>query len=162
VTRGRLLFPFLADVRRRDPAATTFDPDFRESVVVGVLEGPGVPLRAEAPPLLLPCQVEPAMDDELRMEPAGNTPRSLLRLVFHFADLEARGLVDTASGEARLRPGDRVAALLTLSGGLVRRFDPGLFALEARGIGWGLGGRRNLLLVTFTDRPAAAGRSSSP
>jgi hypothetical protein len=159
VTRGRLLFPFLAEIFRRDPAHTTYDPDFRESVVVGSGEGPGTPDRAERPPVLLLCQVEPESDEALQPMGAGNDPHTRLRLVFHLADLEARGLVDAETGEALVRVGDRLGALLTRTGGLVRRFSPGLYAVEARAIGWGLGGRQNLLLVMFERRPTAARRS---
>ena len=159
MTRGRLLFWFLADLRRRDPQKTRYDPDFRESVVVGNNEGPGTPDRAEHPALLLPCQVEPERDDEQRPTPAGGAPASRLGLVFHFADLERRGLVDPDTGAPLLRAGDRLAGLYTRTGGLVRRFVPGLYAVEVRSIGWGLGGTRNLALMLFHDRPQAAGRS---
>ena len=88
---------------------------------------------------------------------SGNAPRSQLDLVFHFKDLERLGLVDPASGDALIRPGDRLAAIYDKAGHLVQavRTPPGLYVTEARPIGFGLSmarPRRNLLSVTFEDR----------
>ena len=81
-------------------------------------------------------------------------------LVFHFRDLEQLGLVDAASGDALIRPSDRLGALYARDGQLVQavRTPPGLYVTEARPIGFGLHRRRpsrNLLLVSFQDRAAA-------
>ncbi|OGR01277.1 MAG: hypothetical protein A2284_18450 [Deltaproteobacteria bacterium RIFOXYA12_FULL_61_11] len=164
--RGSLIFPFLAELYRLDtrttaevdpegPLSSGFDPDFKESVVVG-----NFPLRHEHPPLRLPCQVEPELLEALRLTVSGNAPRSRLELLFHFKDLEREGLVDPISGEALLRPGDRLAALHDKTGALVQtiRTPPGLYAIEVRPLGFGLGRqrpRRNVLLVLFSDRSMA-------
>ena len=108
----------------------------------------------------VPCQVEPEAFEALRMATSGNTPRSSFELVFHFRDLERLGLVDAASGDALIRPSDRLGALYARDGQLVQavRTRPGLYVTEARPIGFGLHRRRpsrNLLLVSFQDRAAA-------
>lgn len=167
--RGRLIFPFLAEVFRLDTRAMAtvapgYDPDFKEPALVDT-DGDGVanPYRREHPPVRVPCQVEPEALDALRMTPSGNTPRSSVDLVFHFRDLERMGLVDAATGEALIRTSDRLGALYDAAGQLVWavRTPPGLYVTEARHAGFGLfrrRPRRNLLVVSFTDRPA--GRSA--
>jgi hypothetical protein len=176
--RGRLIFKFLAELCRLDTHATAttdpdgpgpltggYDPDFKEAVVVDQDDdGVGERVRLEHPPVRVPCQVDTKVFDELRMMASGNAPRSRLDLVFHFKDLERMGLVDAASGDALIRPGDRLAALRDLCGDLVQevRTPPGLYVTEARPIGFGLNmkrPRRNLLLVAFEDRQQAVGRA---
>ena len=155
MTRGRLIFALLAELHRVDPQGTSYDPDFDEPV------GPG---RGELPPVRVRCQVEPRSLEEVQMRLAGNAPRSRLQLVFHFRDLEALGLVETSTGEAAIRPGDRLGALYDVSGTLVQtiRTPPGLYVTEARPIGFGLGRRpqRNLLGVTFESREQAPRRTA--
>jgi len=88
----------------------------------------------------------------------GNSPNSRVVLVFHFQDLERMGLVDAASGEARLRVNDRLVAIHSVRGQLVQavRTPPGLFATEVQPQSFGLGLSLNLLLVTFEERELAA------
>jgi hypothetical protein len=176
--RGRLIFKFLAEMCRLDthamatvdpdgpaPLEGGYDPDFKEPVVVDQDDdGIGERVRQEYPSVRVPCQVDTKAFDELRMMASGNAPRSRLDLVFHFKDLERMGLVDAASGDALIRPGDRLAAIRDLCGDLVQevRTPPGLYVTEARPIGFGLNmarPRRNLLLVTFEDRQQGAGRN---
>jgi hypothetical protein len=160
--RGRLLFPFLAELGRFDASTTTFDEDFKEGVLVDADDdGIGERRRGEHPSVRIPCQVEPERDDEQRVLPSGNAPRSRLALVMHFEDLERMSLVDASTGDAIVRPGDRLGALYTLGGALVQRFAPGLYVTEARSLGFGLGGMRNLLLVRLSDRPQGAGRNGA-
>jgi hypothetical protein len=172
--RGSLIFRFVAQLHRLDTAALAqddpdgagpltggYDPDFREPVLVDADDdGIAEQLRRELPPIRVPCQVEPEAFEALRMTPNGNAPRSELALVFHFRDLERLGLVDTASGDALIRVGDRLGALYDVAGNLVQavRTPPGLYVVEARPIGFGLHRAkpsRNLLLTTFSDRPEA-------
>ena len=177
--RGRLIFPFLAELRRLDTAAMAstdpdgagpltggFDPDFKEPVLVD-RDGDGVAERerTELPAIRVPCQVDPKVFENLRMLASGDSPRSDISLVFHFKDLERMGLVDGDTGDALLRPGDRLGALYDKAGELVQevRTPPGLYVSEARPIGFGRNmarPRRNLLLVAFEDRKPAAGRSA--
>lgn len=175
--RGRLIFAFLAQLFRLDTRATAaldpdgagpltsgYDDDFKEGVLVDRDgDGIGERVRVEHPPLQIPCQVEPAEFEALGMFPSGNAPRSKLTLLFHFKDLERMGLVDAATGDALVRPGDRLGAILDRTGVLVQaiRTPPGLFVTEARIGGFGFGllrPHRNLLLVSFSDRPLASVR----
>jgi hypothetical protein len=164
--RGRLLQVFLAELAQLDPAATAadpdgpgpltsgYDPDFQETVLLPRARGPGQDARREKPPIQVPCQVEVQAFGELAELATGNSPRSRLVLVFHFADLERLGLVDPITGDARLRVGDRLAAVRDRrTGDLVQaiRTPPGLYLTEAQPE-FGLGGRRNLLIATFGER----------
>ena len=177
--RGRLIFPFFAELFRLDTAGTAttdpdgagpltsgYDPDFKEPVGVDSNDdGIAEPVRIEHPAVRVPCQVEPKTFEELRMFAAGNSPRSRVELVFHFRDLERLGLVDAPTGEALVRPGDRLGAVYDTAGTLVQtvRTPPGLYVSEARPIGFGLHRprpSRNLLLVAFEDRQLAAGRAA--
>jgi hypothetical protein len=164
--RGRLHQAFLAELAQLDPVATAadpdgpgslssgYDPDFQETVLLPSTRGPGQDTRRERPPIQVPCQVEVQAFGELAEFVTGNSPRSRLVLVFHFADLERLGLVEPATGDARLRVGDRLVAIRDRrSGDLVQavRTPPGLYLIEPQPQ-FGLGGRRNLLLATFGDR----------
>lgn len=175
--RGRLIFAFLAELHRLDTHATVttdpdgdgplesgYDPDFKESVLVDRNDdGIGERVREEHLPVRVPCQVESKSFEELRMLGSGNAPKSQVDLVLHFRDLERLGLVDEASGDALVRPGDRLGAIYDKAGSLVQevRTPPGLYVTEARPVGFGLNRarpNRNLLLVTFEDRQLGAGR----
>lgn len=142
------------------PFMSGYDADFKEPVLIdrdddGIAE----PLRREFPPVLVPCQLEPEAFATLRMASSGNAPRSEFVLIFHFRDLERLGLVDATTGDALIRSSDRLVAIRDRAGALVQaiRSPPGLYVTESRPIGFGLHRahpRRNLLLVTFQDRPA--------
>jgi hypothetical protein len=154
VMRGRLIFPFIAELHRLDtqamapvdydapPAATTTTSRSRSSSTPTTMASGA--LSSRAPPVRVPCQVEPEAFEALRMATSGNTPRSSFDLVFHFRDLERLGLVDAASGDALIRPSDRLGALYARDGQLVQavRTPPGLYVTEARPIGFGLHRRR--------------------
>jgi hypothetical protein len=167
--RGSLIFKLLAEVYRLDTVAMAtqlpgYDDDFKEPALLDADgDGVGDAFRREHPPVRVPCQVEPETLEALRMTPSGNTPQSSLDLVFHFRDLERLGLVDVATGEALIRTSDRLGGLFDTEGQLVWavRTPPGLYVTEARHAGFGLfrrRPRRNLLVVSFNDRPA--GRSA--
>lgn len=167
--RGRLIFTFVAELYRLDTVAMAtqppgYDDDFKEPALLDADgDGVGEAFRREHPPVRVPCQVEPETLEALRMTPSGNTPQSSLDLVFHFRDLERLGLVDVATGEALIRTSDRLGGLFDTEGQLVWavRTPPGLYVTEARHAGFGLfrrRPRRNLLVVSFNDRPA--GRSA--
>jgi hypothetical protein len=169
--RGRLIFAFLAELHRLDTVATAttppgYDDDFKEPALLDTGGAIGERVRREHPPVLLPCQVETEAFESLQSFAAGSSPRSHVRLVFHFADLERAGLVDPATGAALVRVGDRLGAILDSGGELVQRIrtPPGLYVTEARPTGFGLfmaRPRRNLLLVSFDDREVAAPRGGS-
>jgi hypothetical protein len=169
--RGRLIFAFLAELHRLDTLATAttppgYDEDFKEPALVDTGDAIGERIRREYPPVLLPCQVESETFEALQEFASGNSPRSHVRLVFHFLHLERASLVDAATGDALVRVGDRLGAIFDSAGELVQRVrtPPGLYVTEARPTGFGLSmrrPRRNLLLVTFDDRVTAAPRGAS-
>jgi hypothetical protein len=96
----------------------------------------------------------------IRRPPRSTQPTTLFPYTTLFRSLERLGLVDRQTGEALVRPGDRLSGLFDTEGGLVWavRTPPGLYVTEARPAGFGLfrrRPRRNLLIVSFSDRPAA-------
>ena len=168
--RGRLIFPFTADLRQLDTVATEDDPDgagpltsgydsdFREPITIPETgKQIGDSARVEKDALLLPCQVEPVTIESLQELFAGNVPDSSMILVFHFEDLESGGLVDN-NGNPKVQISDRLDALYDSAGTKVQSFPspPGLYVTEARPIGIGIGLKRNLLAVAFNDREQAA------
>ncbi len=165
MSRGRLIFPMLAELSRLDTRATAegnpdgtggYDPDFKEPVLIdNDDDGIGERVRREHSPVRIPCQVEPEVFEALQMLASGNAPRTRMELVFHFTDLERLGLV------GQIHPGDRLGAIYDFGGELVQaiRTSPGLFATEVRPGGFGLGRKRNLLFVCFEDRSTGLQRS---
>jgi hypothetical protein len=82
--------------------------------------------------------------------------------VFHFRELERRGLVSASTGAALINVNDRLVALYDVRGRLVQavRTPPGLYATRVEPQAFGLGNARNLLFVTFEDRELST-RSAS-
>jgi hypothetical protein len=164
--RGRLLHPFLAGLRQYSPTKTVsehspgFDPILREPIRVPDASPSGSrSAREEDGEIRLRCQFEDNEEERLRQIQAGAAPQSNFALTFHFADLEAAGMVDAPTGDPTIRVGDRLAALYEVDGTLVRAFanPPGMFATAVKPSGFGIGGKRNLLVVTFEDRIQGAG-----
>jgi hypothetical protein len=167
--RGRLIWPMLAEIAQLDTSATAADPDgagpltsgydddFREPVIVPPSSGSerGTVVRAEST-VILPVQVEPDMMEQLQMLATGRSPLSLLRLVFHYRDLEAAGMVEAATGRPLLRINDRLEAIRDFhTSALIERIPnpPGLYATQVQSRSFGLDSlKRNLLLVTFEER----------
>lgn len=165
--RGRLICPLIAEIARLDTSGTAnaggYDADFR-STKTTYPGGVRTSSRVELAPVQVFCQVELATWERQQQQAAGNQPDSGLTLVFHYRELERRGLVDPATSEALFRVNDRLVRLLDRRTGnaneLVRVAAGGLYATQVSPAGAGLGGRRNLLLVTFDDR--AQGLTSAP
>jgi hypothetical protein len=167
--RGKLLNPFVAEIAQLDTLATAGDPDgagaltsgydddFRELVKVPPLtgQGPGAEERVEKT-VRVQCQVEVVTYDQLVQFFPGNSPQAMLTLVLHFADLELAGMVDTATGEALLRVGDRLVAIYDTCGALVQQVREPMFCTQVMPTSFGLGRARNLLLMTFQTRDQAA------
>lgn len=167
--RGRLIFPFLVDIAQLDTAATAADPDaagplvsgydgdFREPVAVAPLSSSAIaePRRVETI-VQLKAQIENEEQERMQMMITGRSPNGRLALVFHYADLEAAGMVSSETGRPLLRaPGDRLVAIRNVhTGELIEAIPakPGLFAVEVRSIGFGLGTFRNLLMMIFEER----------
>lgn len=163
-SRGYLIHPFTAKIgrldtvktRAHDPAGTVasgYDDVFREPVVT--TDGAERKEARQETVVCAPCQVEDATHKMLVQGPGGDSPSNRIALVFHFQDLERLGLVDTTSKQPRIRPRDRLISLHILcSGKLEQTFDeePGWYCVESKPAGFGLGGRRNLLICTFQER----------
>lgn len=172
MARGRLIWPVIAVLQQLDTDATAADPDgagpltsgydddFREPVVVPPVSGSdrGTVVRVETP-LRLPCQYEPGNQEDLRMDATGRNPNSLVRLVFHFSDLEDAGLIDT-DGRPLIRINDRLDEVRDYNDdSLIERFPdpPGLYATQVQSRSFGLSAlKRNLVLVTFMEREVSA------
>lgn len=167
--RGKLIFPFLIELGLLDTAAMTADPDaggaltsgydddFREPVMRRPSSGSarGSLVRVETV-VTLKAQVEDDTQDAVNMAASGNSPSSVMGLVFHFRDLEAAGAVQIASGKPIIKaPGARLISIRNpRTADVIERFDspPGFWATQVKSMGFGLGPNRNLLLVIFQER----------
>lgn len=171
--RGRVIFPFLCSIAQLDTLSTAadpdgagaltsgYDPDFRETVLVPANNAQGFSdARKESAPLDLKCQIEPETIDQLQMMLSGNSPKQGIMIVCHFADLEIAGLVDS-NGQATLRKGDRLAAIKTIDGVFIQNIPtpPGLYLVDIRYGGFGIGRSRNLLFLRWEERATSAASS---
>lgn len=164
--RGRLIFPFLVEIAQLDidataadpdgagPLTSGYDPDFREARTLPSADRLGVSARKEATLVKVPGQFG-STDAflKLQMLAGGNMGATGFVVLFHFEDIEALGMVDSA-GNATIKVGDRLNAIYRyLDGVLVQTIPPvpGAFITEAAPI-FGLEGERNLLQVTFKSR----------
>jgi hypothetical protein len=126
--RVRLVRPLLAEIAQLDTLATAeapgYDPDFQE-LRAGT--------RQEKPPIQVPAQIEITAHEVLQQSMAGNVPDSRLILVMDYGDLARRGLLDPATNETTLRPGDRLVRLLNGIGVLIETYPnpPGMFPHRA-------------------------------
>lgn len=165
--RGRLLFPMTVELARLDTNATSlaggYDADFK-TVKTTYPAGVKTSARVELPIVTLKAQVEMGKWQGQQSLQAGNAPDTRLTLVFHFRELEAKGLVDPTTGDALIRVNDRLVNVYSRSGSIleqkVRTAAGSLYATEVQPAGIGLGGRRNLLVVTFDER--TQGLSTNP
>ena len=168
--RGRVIFPFLCTIAQLDTQATAADPDgagqltsgydddFRETVLLPASNAQGfTDARQEQAPLDLKCQIEPEMLDQLQMMLSGNSPKQGIMIVCHFADLEVAGLVDL-NGQATLRKGDRLVTIKTADGDFIQDIPtpPGLYLVDIRYGGYGIGRSRNLLFLRFEERATSS------
>jgi hypothetical protein len=158
--RGKLICPLVVELARIDTAGTKtagkYDPTFRTLK-------PGTS-RTELAPIKLHAQVEQGTHEQQNQTQAGNVPDTRVTCVFHFRELEALGLVDAATGDALIRVGDRLVAIYDRTGaikdGSYKPANGAAYATKVEPGGLGLGGRRNLLIVVFEDRPQ--GLTSNP
>lgn len=159
--RGRLIHPLTCEIARLNTDATRtasgYDDDFRTVKATFDANGVRTSARVEYTPIKLPCQIEMGRWEAQQQARAGNQPDSRLTLVLHFRDLEDASLVDPATGDALIRVNDRLVALYDRDGTLLEQAvstaKGGLYATEVQPAGMGIGGRRNLLVVTFDERP---------
>jgi len=166
--RGRLIFPFRVDIARLDTDATADDPDgagphglgyddvFREPVMVPPADDDSSArgsIRRVESVVRLSAQIEDDAFDAMQMMTTGQSPRSMVRLVLHFRELEREGLLDD-DGLPMLRKSDRLDAIYRPTGELIQRIPnpPGLFCVEPQPRSFFVGARRNLLLLMFESR----------
>ncbi len=159
--RGRLIFPFIAEIVQLDTVATAADPDaggpltsgyddvFRELVKLP----DGTDARVDTASVRIPCQVEVETYEQQLMRRSGGDNNAVIRLVFHFEDLENMGLVDLSTGLSKIKVNDRPLALYhQFDGSLAQKLD-GFYITEAQPQSFGLTGlRRNLLVCTCQGR----------
>lgn len=158
--RGRLIWPFIAEVAKLNtvatsvngaPLATGYDHDFKEPVK----KADGTTSRSYDPGIQLPVQVETEGDpfDALVMRNTGDDGDTELKLVFHFRDLEDRGLVDI-KGRATITKGDKLIRVTDRDGEEIDNYEErNLVVTEVQPRSAGLSGhRRNILLVSFRRR----------
>ncbi len=154
--RGRLIFPFLAEIARLDLAATQaagYDPDFKEPIILPTVNRIGSSSRAETLVKVQASLHTPQTSFGLQEAPTGNLNRVDLLLVFHFADLELAGLVEASTGTSLIKIGDRLNAIYSLDDVLVQKFPnpPGAYVVRASPL-FGLRSHRNLLEVAVQSR----------
>lgn len=159
--RGRLIKPVLARIYLLDTALTEandggfasgYDPIFKEPVK----SVDGTTARTEAEePIDLRCQVRGQIGDyaRLNMGGSGHHGEYDVVLIFYRHDLEKSGLIDTSTGESRLRVNCRLDGIYTLTGVMQRKYvDPQLFCTEPQDRGIGFDSRINLVQLRFAER----------
>ena len=183
--RGRLIFPYFADIAQLDTVATAaVDPDaggpktsgyddvFREPEPVqdptfSPLRPAGGCARQETI-ISIPVQVDHRTQqyDRHQMLAGGDQRGARMVLWTHFAHLEEAGLLDAHTNAASIRVNDRLVALYQCvegaKGPLIQSFpaphhDLRLWEVSPRGMGLS-GLARNLLKMTFEDREQATRR----
>jgi hypothetical protein len=157
--RGRLIWPFEAEISRLDTASIDTDDGYDEDFDEPKTMSDGTDTLVYFTAVQVPCQVETERGRWQELQPmvSGQNPNTEIKLVFHFQDLEDLGLVD-ANGRALIKKGDRLDAMYDPFG--VEIDDYGsvpLYCIEATPRSAGLtGGSRNLLLCTFQERQRSA------
>lgn len=158
--RGRLICPFICEIVRLDTAATEaadgYDHVFKVPKPKLDAGGAYTNERREKIAIKVPCQVEVGSFDQQRMTPSGNDSDGRMTFVLHFRDLERLGLVDPTTGDALIRINDRIVNVYDKrTGALVQKLPgDGVHVTEAQPT-FGLGSRRNLLVLTCSSRPAS-------
>lgn len=139
--QGRLIQAFLAQVRRLNTQATSYDAALRE---VRRAADPVLPTgasgRVERDAAYVPVQVAPDDLEALHLVAGGNDPTRELTLTTHYRHLRALGLT-TADGRSLLVVGARIEAILSVrTRATVLTFPdpPGLYVTKAEPRGWGL------------------------
>jgi hypothetical protein len=149
--------PFLAELHLLDTTTTSassgFDSEFRETKRTADGTWKGASQRHEQAEIRVRCQVEVNTYGALAAVLTGNATDNHIVLCFHFADLERAGLVDATTNNAEIKLHARLTAIYRTNGVLEQQIvGNGLYAVDVQPGSFGLGGRRNLLLVTFKDR----------
>ena len=104
--------------RQHDPegvATSGYDEVLQEPITYNTPTGTKVDSRREFAPIKVPCQLENLTDEQLDQMITGDTPVSNMVLVFHRADLERLGLLDS-NRNTIIKKGDRVEHLERANG----------------------------------------------
>jgi hypothetical protein len=161
--RGRLLHPLKIRVARLSTDAIRTAGMYNDATRAPKIDtSTGVRRTArtvvgEADVVELDAQVEDGLD-ALQQRLSGNDQEVRMVLVVHFVQLEALGLVDTATGEALCpRERDRLVGIYQIDGSPAYVPDPRLHTIVCTGAPshGGLGGGRNLCLSTWERRRTA-------
>lgn len=160
--RGRLIFPFYAEIAQLDTvaidAAGDYDPVYRTVRKVDT-DGDGIgetQVKYKAT-YLIPVQIEDRKYGDLDMTKFGNVPEHDMVLVMHFKDLERLAMI-ASDGSPNVRPGDKLVAIKNKHGATVRTIDPPLYVIEARDSYDLSTTNRNLLIVFLRERKEASDR----
>jgi hypothetical protein len=152
-----LIFPFAIELALLDIEATDavgYDPDFKETVLTSTDDKIGESSRSEIL-IKVPGQFADQSQFLAAQEaPTGDLGQASFVILFHFRDLERLDLVEPATGNAKIKIGDRVNGIYDIkTDALVQavRNPPGAYVTKAVPR-FGLGSRRNLLEVTFRSR----------
>jgi len=166
VFRGRLIFPFSIELAQLNLAGTAadpdgggpltsgYDPDFRETRILPTSDRIGASARAETL-IKLPGQFGSTQSLSALLEAQnGNLSPTEFEILFHFRDLERLGLIDTVTGTAKIKVGDRLNAIYQCCDGtLIQKIKnpPGCFCTKASP-SFGLHNARNLLITAWKSR----------
>lgn len=172
--RGRLIFKFVADIRRLDTEATAdveladgrkgYNNTFRELEKASDPGGGavGVEVRQEFDPLIIPCQVEPMKWEDTQRVSDGDDVSSMIKLVFHRRWFEQNNMLDS-NGLPKLRKGDRLDSIKDRSGNVIQKFGDhpdGVYLYSIMPDSFGLNMRQpkpNLFVALFNNRPKGLG-----
>lgn len=102
----------------------------------------------------LPAQIETGNYGQLVVLANGIAPKSALKIIFHYEDLEELGMVDDQRRNTPVRVTDRLVSIHSAEDDellLAFPYPPGVFCTEASPEGL-MGGRLNLLVTTWGDR----------
>ncbi len=163
---GRLMFPFLIEIDQLDlsgtaadsdgagPLTSGYDPIFRETRILSSANKLGTSARAENL-IQIPGQFGNPQSMSMLMEAqTGNLSPTEFEILFHYRDIERLGLIETSTGSAKIKVGDRLNAIYQIcDGSLIQKIrnPPGCFITKASPT-FGLHSRRNLLICTFRSR----------
>jgi hypothetical protein len=184
ILSGRLVFPQWTCIIRLDAAATASPitggqhPVLREPIpswihTPGTTAAHRVDTRRYMPPVFIQAQVERYNYRQSRFGQGGDVPDSKLTLVMLATDLRRLGLLHANTGDPLLKVDDKCLgtwgscstakiAVAELMKQAQESIDPpGLYATEIKPAGEGLGGSRNLFVMTFDDREHGVVRSGS-
>lgn len=153
--RGRLIWPMIVELAPIDTAATQAASGYDHVFNEPLLNADGASALVYGTPYLLAAQVqtEAGRYDNLDPMANGDAASTLLWTLFHYADLEDQGRVDSA-GRATIRKGDRLLSIQDNTGVVVRTFStPIMIATQVQDRSFGLSAlRRNLLRVQWESR----------